>query len=297
MKNYFKIINRILTTSLFFTLILIGLLSTPPRSFAADSCGVEPVETCGTESSSTCDKQCESASNFWNCYTPCTDAYIAVRDTWQACHVQFSTSHNQYLQCTWKQRDEEAAEQQRQAQLKQQTDLEKSSTPKQTTTNTSNTSTPKPEIVIKTLVVGEDIKEGDTVTTGKNERTIIVFPDGSKIQINGDSSFSFTNKNEGKTLKGKIYLFFEKLVKGKTYTVTTPNSTCSIRGTKFSVETKKNKTIVNVTEGVVAVSDTKKKKTVNVKAGYKISVNGKSIGKATRLKTSDSDTDYDQFNK
>lgn len=143
---------------------------------------------------------------------------------------------------------------------------------------------PEPAVTTKTLSVGEDIKEGETVTTGKNERIIIAFSDGSTVQIEANSSFKLIGKDEAKTLKGKFQFFFTKLVQGRKYTIRTSNATVSIRGTKFSVNTRKNKTTVQVTEGVVAVSDAKQKKTINVNAGYQISVNGKKVGKAKQLR-------------
>lgn len=151
------------------------------------------------------------------------------------------------------------------------------------TQNTSEKTTERePKISTKTLAVGIDIKEGETVTTGKNEQAVIVFGDGSKVEIGANSSFTLLSKDEAQTLKGKFEFYFEKLVQGRTFRVKTTNAIAGVRGTKFSVDTVKNKTVVRVTEGTVAVSDAQEKKTVMVNAGYKVTVNRKKVGKVKR---------------
>lgn len=142
----------------------------------------------------------------------------------------------------------------------------------------------------KRTVSFESLKPGETVLAGKDERVTISFSDGSRVELDSGSSFQVVSPDEVKNFKGRAHWLFEKLIKDRRFRVRSSNAVTSVRGTEFTVEVKKSKTIVSVMKGIVEVTSKKKKKTVKVKAGQKITVTNKGFSKRTEL--TDADFDY-----
>src|SRR3989338_7282116 len=120
-----------------------------------------------------------------------------------------------------------------------------------------------------------DLKVGDRVSTGKGERaTISVDSRGSRVELEPNSAFMFVKPNEYKTLKGKFAFFFEKLSQraNTPYWVRSTTATVAVRGTEFVTSVTRTKTIVQVLDGLVSVSNLQGAKSVDVSAGYQTTV-------------------------
>lgn len=132
----------------------------------------------------------------------------------------------------------------------------------------------------KVLQFGVDVKEGDTLKTSKNERKTIEFSDGSKINMQPDSGLTFVKPDEYQALKGKFSFFFTRLLEGRrAIRVRSGTTAMSIRGTEFLVYSTRIKTIVQVLDGIVNVATLKGAKSVDVTAGYQITVTKTKIQK------------------
>jgi len=121
----------------------------------------------------------------------------------------------------------------------------------------------------------EDLKEGDRVTTGKGERaTIYVDARGSRVELEPNSAFMFVKPDNYQILKGKIAFFFKKLLReiDTPIRVRAGTATVTVRGTKFLTSVTKTKTIVQVLDGLVSVSNLKGTQSFDVSAGYQTTV-------------------------
>ena len=94
----------------------------------------------------------------------------------------------------------------------------------------------------------------EEITTQYAERTEIVLPDASEVQLNADSQISYSKKNWAKkrdiALDGEAFF---KVAKGKRFTVTTEYGTVTVLGTQFNVENRKGYFEVACYEGLVSV--------------------------------------------
>lgn len=87
--------------------------------------------------------------------------------------------------------------------------------------------------------------------TGIGETLKVTLTDGSKVHLNSNSSIQFP-KNEPRniTLKGEAYFDVEKKLSTKAkFFVTTNDLTIEVYGTRFNVNTRRNKTDVSLDEG------------------------------------------------
>ncbi len=147
------------------------------------------------------------------------------------------------------------------------------SPPPHSSSSSSSKSTHTPTPKTKIYKFG-DLKEGDRVTTGKGERAIIsVDSQGSHVTLEPNSAFMFVKPDDYQTLKGKFTFFFKKLLYGRdTIRVRSGTAIAGVRGTKFLTSVTKTKTVVQVLDGVVRVSNLQGTKSVEVSAGYQTTV-------------------------
>ncbi|WP_075340456.1 FecR family protein [Tenacibaculum agarivorans] len=98
------------------------------------------------------------------------------------------------------------------------------------------------------------LNTNETYTTGFGEQLAVVLPDGSKVQLNSDSSLKFNkgswDNNRKVELEGEAYF---KVQKGSQFKVETVEGTVSVLGTQFNVNQHKNFLEVQCFEGKVKV--------------------------------------------
>jgi hypothetical protein len=126
------------------------------------------------------------------------------------------------------------------------------------------------------------LKAGDSVRTAKDASALIIFLDGSSMELGPDTSIA-VKKAEGMTdnnaamtemtqFWGKTWNRVIKMIDPRSqYDVETPSCLASVRGTYFIVEVDKSgKTMVQTIEGIVAVQAQNKE--IIVLPGYSVSV-------------------------
>jgi len=113
---------------------------------------------------------------------------------------------------------------------------------------------------------GRAVRTGDTMQTGKKSFAVIN-ADGNSIKIQANTKVRFTQDFIDNRQQSSLALFggsvnckMDRLKKNNNgYNVNTASSVCAVRGTEFDVAASADgKTILQVTEGTVALSGTKK---------------------------------------
>jgi hypothetical protein len=112
-------------------------------------------------------------------------------------------------------------------------------------------------------VDGEIVARGDTVRTGADARAVITYFEGSSVIIDPDTLLVVDTAEpvDGGTvvlmrqLAGRTWHVVTKLVNALSrYEVHTPSSTASVRGTRFSVDARPDRTTITTTEGKVVAA-------------------------------------------
>ncbi len=127
----------------------------------------------------------------------------------------------------------------------------------------------------------DTLPPGKLIESGDNERIELTMPDGSKIQIDANSTFTPVSDHEVQSVFGRYrYLWTpfhngkcivgQNLVREECRKVKTRDAILGSRGTEFLVETDKSGTSVTVIEGSLGVTDLNGKKTVEVAGGQSI---------------------------
>jgi len=117
----------------------------------------------------------------------------------------------------------------------------------------------------------KDLKTGTYVKSKKGQRLTIPVPEGSIVL--DESSIVQKIKDGWKVVSGKTKFVYDLLKKSSAQgyaKVTSMTAVCSVRGTTFLMDVdkkNKSKTTIRVLEGVVDVTDNRKKNKVEVKAG------------------------------
>ena len=111
-----------------------------------------------------------------------------------------------------------------------------------------------------------EISEGDKISTGFRSKCSLIFGDDTEFMVKSLTQMTVNRfTKEGDTIEGRIYLRIGDIrLKVKEdqpvktdLKVTTPNPTCSVRGTIFGVIVEiDNTTIVEAFDGEVMVNDT-----------------------------------------
>jgi ferric-dicitrate binding protein FerR (iron transport regulator) len=113
------------------------------------------------------------------------------------------------------------------------------------------------------------------VTTRKGERTTISLDSrGSRVTLEPNSTFVFVKPDDYQILKGTCSFFFKKLAQraNTPYRVRSGTATVTVRGTEFLTSVTKTKTVIQVLDGLVNVSNMKGTQSVDVSAGYQTTV-------------------------
>lgn len=107
-------------------------------------------------------------------------------------------------------------------------------------------------------------------STGIAEKTEVTLPDGSIVKLNANSSLSYNKKtftqNRTLNLKGEAYF---KVAKGSKFTVVSDLGTVKVLGTQFNVITRKNLFETICYEGRVQVNSDKTEKILNPTDGIR----------------------------
>jgi hypothetical protein len=109
---------------------------------------------------------------------------------------------------------------------------------------------------------------GSEIRTGPHGLAVIEFPDGSKIAIGPNSSFTLEGDNTAQTLFGRIQLLLHRR-----FRVITPTAICGVRGTLLTVEVTDNSTRERTYKGAVDLQNADGRgKPVTVKRGLESTV-------------------------
>ncbi|MFW6365347.1 MAG: FecR family protein [Spirochaetota bacterium] len=130
---------------------------------------------------------------------------------------------------------------------------------------------------------GMQIRTGDTVTTGTQSSVIIRDTSSNNIKMRENSSLVYSRENDRTELTlaaGSVFSKVQKLGKDPHYFVKTPTMVAAVRGTEFFVAygSRNNDLWVCVNKGIVSVSTTAAKKSVDLKEGE-----GVMISEGTRV--------------
>ena len=188
---------------------------------------------------------------------PTLDEYEACSTS---CNAQYQAAMAQYDQCVQGPSEPNSS----------QPAFHSSSSSSSSSSQSTHTPTPK-----TTIYKFGDLKEGDRVTTGKGEHaTISVDSRGSRVELEPNSAFIVVKPDEYKTLKGKFTFFFKKLLYGRDTPIRVYSgiAVAAVRGTKFLTSVTRTKTVVQVLDGLVRVSNLQGTKSVDVSAGYQTTV-------------------------
>lgn len=117
------------------------------------------------------------------------------------------------------------------------------------------------------------------VETGQVQKEITL-PDNSKVVLNRNSSLSYEKPYDRKlNLKGEAYFEVSKTNDKKRFTVQSENTTITVLGTVFTVNTNKNQDEVRLIEGKVMAENIAGKKII-LKPGEMLEVNTLSMKKS-----------------
>ncbi|MFC1546260.1 FecR domain-containing protein [bacterium] len=104
---------------------------------------------------------------------------------------------------------------------------------------------------------GQELKMNDKVRTGPGSRLKIIFENGTQVLVDENTTIEMHKLiREDSVINvfiGKVKAMAKKLKPKEKFSVTTPATVCSVRGTVFTVQVMKDKkTIVDVYSGIVA---------------------------------------------
>ncbi|WP_422106366.1 FecR family protein [Winogradskyella sp.] len=114
-----------------------------------------------------------------------------------------------------------------------------------------------------------------TYSTGFGQQLVINLPDGSKVNLNANSSLEhsrfFWTKNRTVDLEGEAFFDVEK---GQTFSVITESGTVSVLGTEFNVRAREKSFGLQCFEGKVKFEDAKANNAILTAGDAIIIVNG-----------------------
>ncbi|MBU1658590.1 FecR domain-containing protein [bacterium] len=106
------------------------------------------------------------------------------------------------------------------------------------------------------LRAGEEIKEGDLISTSKNASALIKLTDGSSVVLDESSSIHFLAANNAEQKDGKIYYKITSRDAQNSLKVKTPFAIIGIKGTTFIVNATENAS-VSLKEGLIGIQSIK----------------------------------------
>lgn len=124
----------------------------------------------------------------------------------------------------------------------------------------------------------DHLPSGKPVASENNERIEITMPDGSRVQLDANSTFTPVSDHEVQSVFGRYRYMWQpfkngmcivgqNLARQECRKVKTRDAILGITGTEFLVDTDKSGTTVSVLEGSLSAADLNFKKTVEVAAG------------------------------
>lgn len=127
----------------------------------------------------------------------------------------------------------------------------------------------------------DTLPHGKLIQSGDNEMIELTMPDGSKIQIGANSTFTPVSDDEVQSVFGRYRYMWQpfhdgqcivgqNLVRQACRKVKTRDAILGSRGTEFLVDTDEAGTNVTVIEGTLGVTDLDGKKTVEVAGGQSV---------------------------
>jgi len=127
----------------------------------------------------------------------------------------------------------------------------------------------------------DTLPHGKLIQSGDNEMIELTMPDGSKIQIGANSTFTPVSDDEVQSVFGRYRYMWQpfhdgqcivgqNLVRQACRKVKTRDAILGSRGTEFLVDTDEAGTNVTVIEGTLGVTDLNGKKTVEVAGGQSV---------------------------
>ena len=153
------------------------------------------------------------------------------------------------------------------------------------------------------LQIKTNLSEGDTIRTDDKTEVLLRFSTGAVTRILPNSDFQLKERKLAQTgqttvytrlLKGIAYFYVPKGNNGaKKFEVETNRAIASIKGTKFRVETNKEKTTLAVGEGLVEFMDKQSKKSVEVGKLKSADVTEKGVSEAYASNSMDDAYFYD----
>lgn len=112
------------------------------------------------------------------------------------------------------------------------------------------------------LAVGAPLRQGDSVSTGRQSRLKIVFEDGSVLQLGAETTLTvtlFAGPRESRSVlldapRGVLRALVEALSPGSRFEIRANTAVASVRGTDFMMEMKEGAAAVVVLQGAVVVA-------------------------------------------
>ena len=112
------------------------------------------------------------------------------------------------------------------------------------------------------LAAGAPLRQGDSVSTGRQSRLKIVLEDGSVLQLGAETTLTvtlFAGPRESRSVlldapRGVLRALVEALSPGARFEIRANTAVASVRGTDFMMEMKEGAAAVVVLEGAVVVA-------------------------------------------
>jgi len=104
------------------------------------------------------------------------------------------------------------------------------------------------------IKIGQEIKEGDLVTTSRKGKTVIKLVDGSSIVLDISSSVHFAANNSIEQKGGKVFYNITSRNAKNSLKVKTPFAIIGIKGTTFVINSSEDKKSVALKEGKIGVA-------------------------------------------
>lgn len=131
----------------------------------------------------------------------------------------------------------------------------------------------------KPAELDQELAPGDVIVTrGGRSHADIYMTDNSRVRLGPNARLEFSEAGQRvsvKLLLGKLYSW---ITPGTSYDVTTSSAVAGVRGTKFFVEEKRNKSYYCVCEGTIAVKAERSEEEVLLEAGDDLYVKRKKAG-------------------
>lgn len=132
---------------------------------------------------------------------------------------------------------------------------------------------------------GIELEPGDKIHTGFKGSVTVTLPDGSTTVVEPLSLIVVGGNGRGATLRlGEIKVEQIDLRNDRgTRRYTTPTTTASVRGTRFSVLYDGTTTVVSVTQHAVLVKPRHGRRAVTVRAGHEVASTTRSVGPVVKI--------------